>query len=63
MIQFNVFMKAFDRVPRTLIWQVMHKFGVPNKLMRLSEALHKTANVKFDVDEMAVIINSIIGVK
>jgi len=55
--------KAFDRVPRSLLWQVLRKFGVPEKLVRLLIALHKTVNVKFDVDEVQVILQSVIGVK
>jgi hypothetical protein len=55
--------KAFDRVPRELLWQVLLKFGVPPKLVRLISALHETVNVRFEVDEVQVIIQSIIGVK
>ena len=55
--------KAFDRVPRTLLWRVMRKFGVPEKLVRLLEALHCTVNVGFEVEEVQVVIDSIIGVK
>ena len=55
--------KAFDRVPRELLWQVMRKYGVPTKLVDLLIALHKTVNVKFEVDGVIKIILSIIGVK
>jgi len=55
--------KAFDRVPRTLLWAVLRKFGVPGKLVRLLEALHSTVNVRFEVGEVRVATDSIIGVK
>ena len=55
--------KAFDRVPRTLLWLVMLKFGVPVKLVNILKALHKTVKVKFKVGEVEVILLSIIGVK
>jgi len=54
---------AFGRVPRTLLWQVMRRFGVHDKIMRLLEALHDTANVRFGVEEVETVIESIIGVK
>jgi len=55
--------KAFDRVPRSLLWAVLRKFGVPGKLVRLLEALHSTVNVGFEVEEVRVVLDSIIGVK
>jgi len=55
--------KAFDRVPRTLLWAMLRKFGVPGKLVRLLEALYSTVNVGFEVEEVRVVIDSMIGVK
>ena len=55
--------KAFDRVPRELLWQVMGKQGVPPKLISLLQALHQTVHVKFEVDGVEQVIDSIIGVK
>ena len=55
--------KAFDRVPRELLWQVLLKFGVPPKLVDLLIALHKSVLVKFEIDGVEKILNSIIGVK
>ena len=55
--------KAFDRVPRELLWQILIKFGVPPKLISLLRSLHANINVKFSVDEVTHIINCIIGVK
>jgi len=55
--------KAFDRVPRTLLWAVMRKLGVPGKLVRLLEALHRKVNVGFEVEEVRMVLQSIIGVK
>ena len=55
--------KAFDRVPRELLWMVLSKFGVPSKLVNILKALHKTINVKFTIDSISHIIECGIGVK
>jgi hypothetical protein len=55
--------KAFDRVPRELLWRVMLKQGVPPKLVSLLKAMHAKVNVKFVVDGIERILASIIGVK
>ena len=36
--------KAFDRVPRELLWQVLLRYGVPPKLVSLLRALHAHNN-------------------
>ena len=55
--------KAFDRVPREMLWKVMLKFGVPQKIIQLLKAAHDQVKVKFSVDGITHIIDSIIGVK
>ena len=55
--------KAFDRVPRELLWDIMEKFGFPPKLVSLLKALHKRVLVNFEVEGVEKIINSTIGVK
>ena len=55
--------KAFDRVPRELLWAVMRKLGVPEKLVSLLVALHKTVEVKFEIDGVMRTLPSVIGVK
>jgi hypothetical protein len=55
--------KAFDRVPRSMLWGVLRKFGVPDKLVRLLQALHDTVHVEFEVEEVKMVMQSIIGVK
>ena len=55
--------KAFDRVPRELLWQVLHRFGVPHKLLSIIKSLHKSINVKFTVDDVTNEMNCTIGVK
>ena len=55
--------KAFDRVPRELLWIVLERFGVPAKLIRLIRVLHDSFRVKFDIDGVSCILDCIIGVK
>ena len=55
--------KAFDRVPRELLWAILGKFGVPAKLISLLKSLHEHVYVKFSVDGVEHVITCIIGVK
>ena len=55
--------KAFDRVPRELLWDVMLRYGVPPKLVSLLRALHATVHVQFEVGGVMQSLLSIIGVK
>ena len=55
--------KAFDRVPRKLLWDILAKFGVPNKLISLLKALHRDFTVKFSIDAIDKTIKNSIGVK
>ena len=55
--------KAFDRVPRELLWKVMLRYGVPPKLVELLIALHASVLVKFEIDGVLKTLLSIIGVK
>ena len=61
-ILFLDLVKAFDRVPRELLWQNL-KFGVPPKLVRLLKALHKDVLVKFEVEGFEHEVKCTIGVK
>ena len=62
-ILFIDLVKAFDRVPRELLWEVLSKFGVPPKLIRLLQSLHAHVEVKFTVNDITHTIECIIGVK
>ena len=55
--------KAFDRVPRELLWMIMERFGFPPKIVDLLKALHHTVLVNFEVEGVKKVIESIIGVK
>ena len=55
--------KAFDRVPRALLWAVLIKQGVPHKLVSLLRSLHKNVKVKFIYEGIAQTLDSIKGVK
>ena len=62
-ILFLDLVKAFDRVPRALLWELLGKFGVPAKLIRLLKALHQDVTVKFEIDGVAHEVKCTIGVK
>ena len=62
-ILFLDLVKAFDRVPRTLLWKILQKYGVPPKIVDLLIALHETVHVEFEVDGVVKSLLSIIGVK
>ena len=55
--------KAFDRVPRELMWKVMIKQEVPPKLVSLIRSLHTTVKFKFEHEGVRQTLDSIIGVK
>ena len=55
--------KAFDRVPRQLLWDLLTRFGVPPKLVRLLRALHEDVLVKFEVEGFSHEVKCLIGVK
>ena len=55
--------KAFDRVQRELLWEILKRFGVPNKLISLLKTLHNNFEVKFTADENTHTIPCTIGVK
>ena len=54
--------KAFDRVPRELLWGVLRKFGANEKLVRLLISLHKHLEVQFKVSGITNSVESTIGV-
>ena len=62
-ILFIDLVKAFDRVPRELLWDVLLKFGVPSKLVNLLKSLHANVNITFIVNDITQTIKCIIGVK
>ena len=62
-ILFIDLVKAFDRVPRELLWKVLLRYGVPPKIVALLVALHELVHVKFEIDGVIRILLSIIGVK
>ncbi len=55
--------KAFDRVPRELLWDVMLKQGVPSKLVSLLKALYITVKIQFFVDGVEQTMEYIIKIK
>ena len=62
-ILFIDFVKAFDGVPRHLLWRVLKKFGVPPKLIRLLTSLHDSVHVNFETSGITKSFRNTIGVK
>ena len=62
-ILFLDLVKAFDRVPRELLWLILGKLGVPPKIIQLLKSLHAHFIVKFSVSDIYHEILNIIGVK
>ena len=52
--------KAFDRVPRELLWAILLKFGVPPKIVNLLKCLHHRVRVKICVDGVTYTLPSTI---
>ena len=42
--------KAFDRVPRSLLWKFMQRFGYPPKFISVLKKLHTGVKVHFEVN-------------
>ena len=55
--------KAFDRVPRDMLWLILLKFGVSEKLVDVLKRLHKNFKVTFDVNSISHTMSCTIGVK
>eukprot|EP00957_Ditylum_brightwellii_P096262 7332146-Ditylum_brightwellii.AAC.1 len=61
-VLFIDFVKAFDSIPREVLWKIPGKFGIPPKFICLITVLHTTV-VFFSVDGAKASIESIIRVK
>ena len=44
---FGYLVKAFDMVPRELLWNTLERFGVPLKLISVLRAMHKSIEVVY----------------
>ena len=55
--------KAFDSVDRTVMLDLLGKYGVPAHLVRLISLLHTDVRVKLAVGETEVVFESTVGVK
>ena len=51
-VPFLGLVKAFDDVPRQLLWLILQKFWVPTKLTSHLKPLHESFTIKLTVDEV-----------
>jgi exonuclease III len=56
-------MKAFDTVPRELLFQILRKFGMPDHFVNLVIRLHTNCKIKFKVGDVDSEVDSDIGVR
>jgi exonuclease III len=56
-------MKAFDTVPRELLFQILRKFGMPDHFVSLVIRLHTKCKIKFKVGDVDSEVASDIGVR
>ena len=56
-------MKAFDTVPRELLFQILRKFGMPDHFVNLVIRLHTNCKIKFKVGHVNSEVDSDIGVR
>ena len=55
--------KAFDSVPRDVLWKVLAKFGVPPHLLKVIMRMHENLTVTFELAGVTVEVPNKSGVK
>ena len=55
--------KDLDRVPREMLWKVLAKFSVPNKIISSLKVLHANFLVTFTFDDVTQSPDCLISVK
>jgi hypothetical protein len=55
--------KAFDTVPRELLWDILRKYGMPDHFVNVIIRLHTNCKIKFTVGDIETVIDSLIGVR
>ena len=55
--------KAFDSVPREILFTVLEKFGVPPHLVHVIKRMNTDLQVKFDLNGEPVEVPCTVGVK
>ena len=63
LVMFLDLVKAFDRVPRELLWQVLTKIGAPTKIVKHLQSLHAHFEITVSVNDISKNLENVIGVK
>ena len=62
-VAFIDLVKAFDSVPRDILWEVLAKFGVPDGMIRVIQALYMDIKIDTTIDGVQIDIQNKVGVK
>ena len=55
--------KAFDSVNREMLWKILEKYGIPEKVIATIKKMYTDINIKLSIEDAELIFKSISGVK
>jgi len=55
--------KAFDSVNRDMLWKILEKYGIPEKIIQTIKKMYTDIKIKISIEDAEFIFNSISGVK
>ena len=55
--------KAYDTVNRELLWQILAKCGIPNKVIHVLKKLYNNTTISLTIEQVESVFKSTCGVK